>query len=146
MSAVYIVNRARTQLQADTDLVTIVAGAKPLRIFYAKLAGAEAAPAANEVVMAASSSGSNPGTELTIAKASEDSGAASFHAYTTWDSQPTLGEVKHRFTPNSNGGIDPFTAVPGGEIGVPPSGKISFRPASGTGYVVFNLMLEEIGG
>lgn len=147
--SLYLVNRAKTALSTSNDLLTIVASAtKPLRIIMAKLGGADAAPAFNEVLMQRSSGGTTPGGAITPEKLNTGSGAASFSVYTTWSGgQPSLqAGPLYRFTVNANGGIDPFVAVPGGEISVPVGGQVSFRSAEGTSNAVINLMIEEIDG
>jgi len=146
----FTVNRVATALSVSADLLTIVAsGTKPLRILMAKLAGAGTASAANEVVMQRSSGGTTPGGAIVPAKVNTGSAAASFSAYTTWaGGQPSLtaDTVLHRFSVNANGGIDPFVALPGGEISVPVSGQVSFRSVAGTSNAIINLMIEEVDG
>lgn len=145
----FSVNRGSTALSTSNDLVTIVASAsKPLRILMAKLGGMGTTAAANEVLMQRSTGGTGGGGGITPAKINTGSAAASFNAYTTWSGQPSLtaNEVLHRFTVNANGGIDPFVALPGGEISVPVSGQVSFRSAAGTSNAVINLMVEEVDG
>jgi hypothetical protein len=145
----FLVNRTSTALSTSNDLVTVVASAtKPLRILMAKIGGMGTASAANEVLMQRSTVGTTGGGGITPTKVNTGSAAASFSAYTTWSVQPTLtaNEVLHRFTVNANGGIDPFVALPGGEISIPVSGQVSFRSASGTSNAIINLLIEEVDG
>jgi len=141
----FMVNRGNAQLSTTADLLTIVASAtKPLRIIMAKISGHGSAPAANEVILQRSSGGGNPGGAITPEKCDVNANAASFLVYTTWVTPPGLvGGPLHRFEANANGGIDPFVAVPGGEIKVPVGGMISIRSASGTSNAIVNLQISE---
>ena len=143
---IYAVSRARSQLSTTADTLTIVASStKPLRIIMCKVAGADAAPADNTVLLMKSTGGTGPGTAITPTPIAGNS-TASFAVYTTWSGQPTPGAILHRFEPNANGGIDPFVAVPGGEYSVPVSGQVSLRSERGTSNVVPNLLIEEVEG
>lgn len=142
----YSVSRARSALSTSNDLLTITASAtKPLRVLMGKIAGADTASASNTVLLARSSGGTTAGGSITPVPI-QGSSSASFTVATTWSAQPTLGNVLHRFAPNSNGGIDPFTALPGAEFSVPVGGQISLRSEQGTGNVVVNLIIEEVEG
>jgi hypothetical protein len=141
----FTVNRQRTALSTTDDLLTIIASStKPLRVLMAKSAGADAGPAANEVVMQRSAGGTIPGGALTPERVDPNSNGAGFAVYTTWAAQPTLtGGPLHRFAPNANGGIDPFNAFPGAEIKIPVGTQMSFRSVYGTSNVVINMMISE---
>jgi len=141
----FMVNRGNTALSVTNDLLTIVASStKPLRIIMAKVSGHGSAPAANEILLQRSAGGTTPGGAITPEKCDVNANAASFAVYTTWAAQPTLsGGPLHRFEANANGGIDPFVAVPGGEIKVPVGGQVSIRSASGTSNVIANLQISE---
>ena len=143
--ALWKVNRGSTALSTSNDFVTIVAGAaNPIRIWRVKFAGAGTASAYNEVLMQRSSSGSTPGGAITPEKVDTTSSSATFSVYTTWGVQPTLsGGPLERFGVNSNGGIDPWVALPGEEIKVPAGGQVSFRSASGTGNVLGSIVIED---
>ena len=141
----FIVTRTATALNPAADLLTITASnTKPLRILMAKIGGAGIAPAANEVVMQRSTIAPSGGTSITPAKVNTGSAVANFLANGgTSTPQLTANEVMHRFTVNANGGIDPFVAVPGGEIKVPVGGQVSIRSASGTSNAIVNLQISE---
>ena len=141
----FMVNRGNAALSTVNDLLTIVASStKPLRIIMAKVSGHGSAPAANEVLLQRSAGGSGPGGGITPEKCDVNANVASFSVYTTWSVQPTLsGGPLHRFEANANGGIDPFVAVPGGEIKVPVGGQVSIRSASGTSNAIVNLQISE---
>jgi hypothetical protein len=143
--ALFSVTRASSALNTSNDTVTIVAGSKALRIIYVEASGMGTASAANEIVIARSTSGTTPGGGITPV-ALEGSGSSTFAAYTTWAVQPTLGNVIHRLTVNANGGKDRFNPAPGLEITVPASGQVSIRSASGTSNVTINeITVDEIG-
>ena len=141
----FMVNRGNAALSTTNDLITIVAsGTKPLRVLMCKLAGHGSAPAANEVLLQRSTGGTTPGGPITPEKCDPGSNPAAFSVYTTWVSQPALsGGPLHRFEANANGGIDPFVALPGGEIKVPVGTQISIRSASGTSNAIVNMQVSE---
>lgn len=144
----FMVNRPRAAMVVGQDVLTIIASAtKPLRILMAKLAGNDSAAAPLEAVMGVSTGGSGGGGAITPQRCDGGSGAASFTVNTTWTVQPTMaaGNGYHRFAPDARGGIDPFIALPGGEIFVPVGGQVSLRCITGTGIVVPNFQIEEIG-
>lgn len=145
---IFFVNRTSTALSTSNDLLTVIASAtKPLRIHMAKLSGMGTTSAANEVLMQRSTGGTTPGGAITPEKQNTGSAAASFTTATTWAAQPTLSAGPlHRFAVNANGGIDPWVALPGGDISIPVSGQVSFRSASGTSNAIINLMIEEVDG
>lgn len=144
--ALFVVTRTSSALSTSADTVTLVAGAsKPLRVLYVEASGMATASAANEIVIARSSSGTTPGGGITPAPLA-GSGSAGFNAYTSWAVQPTLGNVMHRLTVNANGGKDRFNPAPGLEIEVPAGGQVSIRSASGTSNVTLNsIVVDEIG-
>ena len=144
----FMVTRTATALSPSADLLTLTASnTKPLRILMAKLGGAGLAPAANEVVMQRSTIAPGGGTSITPAKVNTGSAAASFLANGgTSTPQLTANEILHRFTVNANGGIDPFVALPGGEVSIPVGGQVSFRSISGTSNAIINVMVEEVDG
>lgn len=142
----YSVSRARSALSTTNDTITITASAtKPLKVYMVKVAGAETSSGYNTVLLARSSGGTTGGGAITP-NPMAGSSSASFTVATTWSAQPSLGAVMHRFAPNSNGGIDPFVAIPGGEISVPVGGQLSLRSEVGTANVVVNMVIEEIEG
>jgi hypothetical protein len=143
----YTVTKTATALSTSNDSITIAAsGTKPLRVYVVDIKGMGTASAANEVLLSRSSSGTTGGGDITPGKVNSGSGAASFSAYTTWSAQPTLGDTIWRFGVNANGGIDKWVAIPGAEIQVPVSGKLSIRSASGTSSVTINMLIEEVDG
>jgi len=144
----FMVTRTATALNPAADLLTITASnTKPLRILMAKLGGAGIAPAANEVVMQRSTIAPVGGTSIIPAKVNTGSAVANFLANGgTSTPQLTANEVMHRFTVNANGGIDPFVALPGGEISIPVGGQMSFRSVSGTSNAIINVLVEEVDG
>lgn len=140
-------SKVRSAASLTNDTLTIIASAtKPLRVLMAKLAGADAVSADNQILLAYSSGGTTPGGGITPTRVDGGSGAASFTVSTTWVAQPALGAVAHRFAPNSNGGIDPFVALPGAEYFIPVGGQMSLRSERGTANIVPNFLIEEIGG
>lgn len=144
----FMVNKPRGAMTVGQDVLTIVASAtKPLRVLMAKLAGNDSTAAPLEAVLGVSTGGTTPGGAITPQRSDGGSGAASFSVYTTWSVQPTMaaGNGLHRFAPDARGGIDPFIALPGGEIFVPVGGQLSLRCVTGTGIVVPNFQIEEIG-
>lgn len=144
---IYTVTRTSAALSTTNDLVTIVAGAtKPLRIVVVDIKGLGTSSAANEVLMARSSGGVTPGGGITPRATNTGAASAAFSAYTTWGTQPSLGNDLWRFGVNANGGQDKFVAVPGGEFSVPVTGQVSIRSVSGTSNVSLDLMIEEIDG
>ena len=143
--ALYAVTRTASALNTSNDTVTIVAGAKPLRILYVEASGMGTASAANEILIMKSSGGTTGGGAITPSPLS-GSGSSTFAVYTTWSAQPTPGIVYHRLTVNANGGKDRFNPAPGLEIEVPASGLLSIRSASGTSSVTINeITVDEIG-
>ena len=143
----YTVTRTSSALSTTNDTITLVASStKPLRVYMASGVGMGTSSAANEVAVARSSSGTTPGGGITPSPINSGSGAASFSAYTTWSSQPTLGVVLWRLGINANGGIDKFVAIPGAEIQVPVSGQLSIRSISGTSNATFSVLVEEVDG
>jgi len=144
--ALFSVTRTSSALSTSADTITIVASAtKPLRILYVEASGMGTASAANEIVIARSSSGTTPGGAITASPLS-GTGSASFSAYTSYAVAPTLGAVLHRLTVNANGGKDRFNPAPGLEIEVPAAGQVSIRSSSGTSSVTINeITIDEIG-
>lgn len=143
--ALYSVTRTSSALNTSNDTVTIVAGAKPLRILYVEASGMGTASAANEILIMKSTGGTTGGGAITPSPLA-GSGASTFAVYTTWAAQPTPGIVYHRLSVNANGGKDRFNPAPGLEIEVPASGQISIRSASGTSSVTINeITVDEIG-
>lgn len=132
----------------DASLHIVASASKPLRILMAKVGGNGTASAANEIVMQRSTGTATGGTSLTPVKVNTGSAAASFTAAydVTGGITLTSDTVLHRFTVNANGGIDPFVALPGGEISVPVSGQVTFRSISGTSNIIINVMVEEVDG
>jgi hypothetical protein len=145
--SVFFVNKGRAALSTTNDSLTFIASAtKPLKIMYGKVAGQDSSSSPNEVLLQVSTGGTTPGGFITPEKADPGSAAASFTVATTWAAQPSLsGGPKHRFSPNANGGIDPYVTLPGAEIFVPVGTQVSVRSAFGTGNATFNFTVEEIG-
>jgi hypothetical protein len=143
--ALYAVTRTSSALSTTNDTVTIVAGAKALRILYVEASGMGTSSAANEILIMKSSGGTTGGGAITPSPLA-GSGSSTFAVYTTWVAQPTPGIVYHRLSVNANGGKDRFNPAPGLEIEVPASGQISIRSASGTSSVTINeITVDEIG-
>lgn len=143
----YTVTRTSSALSTTNDSITFVAsGTKPLRVYIVSGVGMGTASAANEVAVARSSGGTTGGGGITPSPVNSGSGSASFNAYTTWSSQPTLGAILWRLGINANGGVDKFNAIPGAEIQVPVSGQLSIRSASGTSNVAWSVLVEEVDG
>lgn len=145
--AIYQVTRTSSALSTTNDSLTIVAASgKPLRVLITDIKGLGTSSAANEVALARSSGGATPGGAITPFGASSDAASAGFAAYTTWTTQPTLGNILWRFSVNANGGQDKFVALPGGEITVPSGGQLSIRSITGTSTVAISMQIEEIVG
>ena len=143
----YTVSRTSSALSTTADSLTLVASStKPLRVYVVSGVGMGTASAANEVAVARSSGGATPGGSITPAPINSGSGAASFAAYSSWSTYPTLGAVLWRLGINANGGIDKFNAIPGAEFQVPASGQLSIRSISGTSNVALSLLVEEVDG
>lgn len=144
--AIYGVTRTSSSLSVSADSITIVASAtKPLKVYVVSCGGMGTSSAANEIVVARSTGGATGGGTITPSKYDPGSVAASFSVFTTWVTQPTLGEILERLTVNANGGKDKFIALPGGEINVAATGQLSLRSAVGTSSVTFSLIIEELG-
>lgn len=132
-----------TVLSTTANTLTINASStKPLRLLYADVKGHGNVPAQNSVVLYRSSGGT-ASTAVTPSKAAADMSAPSFTAYSAYSSQPTLGEVLHRFEVNANGGIDRYQAFPGCEIYLAAGEQISLRSESGTSNVLVNFEIQE---
>jgi hypothetical protein len=143
----YTVTRTKSALSTTADTLTIQAsGTKPLRVYEVDIEGMGTASAANEVVMARSTGGTTGGGAITPGPNNPGASAASFNAYTTWVSQPTLGQVLWRFGPNANGGVSKRVTPPGMEWSVPVGGQLSFRSVFGASEVIINVQVEEIDG
>jgi hypothetical protein len=141
----YVFSRPRSALDPTKDTIKITAGSFPLKIWKAKVAGAEAQSGYNVVLLARSTGGTSPAGSITP-KPVGGSSVAGFTVTYGDTSAASLGDVLHRFTPNSNGGIDPETTMPGAEYSVPPGGQVSLRSEVGTANVVPNFLIEEITG
>ena len=143
----YTVTRTSSALSTTADSITLVASStKPLRVYIVSGVGMGTASAANEVVIARSTSGATPGGSITPSPINSGSSAASFAAYSSWSTYPTVGAVLWRLGINANGGVDKFNAIPGAEIQVPVSGQLSIRSASGTSNVAWSILVEEVDG
>ena len=145
----FTVSRGQHAINTANDSLTIVSVSnKPLRIYTCKVGGANNVPNFNEIWLQRSTGGTTPGGAVTPEKVDVNSSAACFSVYTTWANQPALsGGPLHRFTVNSNGGIDPMIKMPGFEIQVPAGGQVSIRAGvvNGSSNGVLNLDIEEIG-
>jgi hypothetical protein len=145
----FMVTKTSSALSTTGDSLTITASAtKPLRILMAKVAGNGSASVANEVVLQRSTGTATGGASLPPAKVNYGSAAASFTVLrdSTGGSSLTANEILHRFSMNANGGIDPFVALPGGELSIPVGGQVSLRSIAGTSLAIMNVMIEEVDG
>jgi hypothetical protein len=144
--AIFNITRTATALNTTDDLLTITAASgRPLRIMVVEIDGMGTSSAANEVLLQRSTGGTTGGGAITPQDASGGGATPAMTVVTTWSAQPSLsGSPLWRFGVNAHGGVGKFVAIPGGEIGVPAAGQVSFRSASGTSSVVLNVQVEEI--
>ena len=101
--ALYAVTRTSSALNTTNDTVTIVAGAKALRILYVEASGMGTASAANEILIMKSTGGTTGGGAITPSPLA-GSGSSTFAVYTTWSAtadtwnclSPPVGERQWR--------------------------------------------------
>jgi len=144
MGARYSVSRTSAALSTTADTLTITApAARSLKIWQIAMYGGAAASAYNEVLVARSTAGTTP-VAITPTPLNSDSSAATFTAASTWTTTPTIGVTIRRVGVNANGAAVILTFPPGSEIDIPGGGQVSFRSASGTSAVAFDVIVEQI--
>lgn len=144
MGARYTVGRTSAALSTTADTLTITApAARSLKIWAIRMYGGSTASAYNEVMVARSTAGTTP-TAITPTPLNADAAAASFTAASTWSVTPTIGVTIMRVGVNANGAAVQLVFPPGQEIDVPGGGQISFRSASGTSAVAFDVLVEQV--
>lgn len=142
--ALYSVSRSNVALSTTADIMTPTAAAnRRIRIVEISIGGMGTASAANELLVARSSGGTTPASNLTAEPLEPDSAAAGFTVPSAWTGQPTIGNVLLRLPVNANGGIYRWVARPGEEIVVRNSATLSFRSAVGTSNVSIHVIIEE---
>jgi hypothetical protein len=103
---VYSVSRSDVACDVAADLMTLVAPTTGrVKVIEIGITGMEASRAANELIVARSSDGIAGGGMLTPGKTVSDQASARSSVYTTWDTQPTLGDVLLRLPVNADGGV-----------------------------------------
>lgn len=144
---IYLINRGSTALSTTNDLLTIVGAAnRTVRIRRVTIYGLATASAANVVLMQRSTAGVTPGGAITPAPQVNSDRAASFAAYTTWTTQPTLtpNVILGRFGVNANGGVANVYYPPGYQPEIRGTEQLSFRSESGTSNVAIEVEVEEL--
>lgn len=146
MGARYSASRTTSALSTTNDTMTIICpSTRSLKIWEIRIHGAGTTSTYNEVRIARSTGGTTGGGAITPTPLATLSPASGVTVNTTWAAQPTIGVDIKRMAVNGNGAINAWTAIPGTEIDVPPSGQISIRSASGTANVSIDVVFEEVG-
>jgi hypothetical protein len=144
MGARYTVTKTATAVAAAFDSLTITAPAgRSLKIWAIRTFSAAVAAAACEILVSRSTAGTTP-VAIIPTPVNADSAAATFTAAGSWTTTPTIGVTISRINMTAAGAIDSRVFPPGMEIDVPGGGQISFRAATGTNAVGFEVLVEQV--
>lgn len=142
----YKMTRSKFALNTAQDALTIIAHAnRSLLVVEVRIGGMGTASADNDVTFAVSTGGAGGGGALTIVPDSSLYPAAGFTNFTTWTTQPTLGNVLDVFPVNANGAICYWKAAKLDDAyEIPGNTRASFRAQNGTSNVTMMVRVVEI--
>lgn len=144
MGARYTVTKTATAVAAAADSLTITAPAgRSLKIWAIRTFSAATVAAACEILIARSTAGTTA-VAITPTPNNADYAAATFTAASGWTITPTIGVTIGRVNMTAAGAIESRVFAPGMEIDIPGGGQVSFRAATGTTLVGFDVLVEQI--